>query len=98
RRWDTWKRLRKLTLGGRGLHSLSGLEAFEPLEELLLLNTPTDDLSPLRDLPRLTEVTLVLPARGVDFASLAAVPTLRLLEIDTCEIPLPELETLARAP
>ena len=82
RRWNTWKRLRHLTLSGRGVKSLDGLQSIEQLEHLTLLNLSMQDLSPLRELSHLTELTLRMPAKGVDLASVAALPHLRSLEID----------------
>ena len=100
RRWNTWSRLRSFTLSGRGVKSLAGLERMEQLEELTLLNLKTDDLSPLRELPHLTKLTLRLPARGVDMESLASVRGLRSLEIDDASdgemMRVPSVKALAR--
>jgi len=82
RRWNTWKRLRRFTLSGRGVKSLSGLENLESLEALTLLNTRTDELKPLRELQQLASLTLRMPAAGLDLESIAQVPMLRSLEID----------------
>ena len=60
--WNTWKRLRSFTLSGREVKSLAGLESFEQLEQLTLVNLRMQDLSPLRELPRLTALTLRMPA------------------------------------
>src|SRR5258706_3374055 len=81
-RWKSWKRLRVLTLSGRGVKSLRGLENLESLESLILLNTRTNDLKPLRELPRLNSLTLRMPAAGVDLESIARIPQLRFLDID----------------
>ncbi len=86
KRWNTWQRLRALCLGGRGLKSLSGIENCRQLESLLLLNLRTGDLSPLCDLPGLTDVTFRMPDRSLDLASLARVKTLRRLEIDEAPV------------
>lgn len=82
RRWNTWKRLRRFTLSGRGVQSLSGLEKLESLEVLTLLNTRTTELKPLRELPRLASLTLRMPAAGLDLESIARIPRLRSLTID----------------
>jgi hypothetical protein len=103
RRWNTWKRLRSFTLSGRGVKSLAGLENLEQLEQLTLLNLRTQDLSPLRELSRLTALTLRMPAGGVDLASVAALPRLRSLVVDDASITdsevlrVPTLKVLAKA-
>jgi hypothetical protein len=103
RRWNIWKRLRRFTLSGRGVKSLAGLESFEHLEQLTLLNLRMEDLTPLRDLSRLTELTLRMPAGEVDVASVAALPQLRSLVIDDAALTdseslrLPTLKRLATA-
>jgi hypothetical protein len=101
RRWNTWQRLRILRLGGRGVKSLAGLESCGRLEQLTLLNLPMNDLSPLRDLPHLEALTLRM-ADEVDLASVAAVPALRSLVIDSSVsdgrlVRLPTVRTLAQA-
>jgi hypothetical protein len=104
KRWNTWDRLRSLCLGGRGLKSLSGIEACQQLESLVLLNVRTGDLSPLCDLPRLGEITFRMPDRLLDLVSLTRVPALRRLEIDETPVAdsdivrLPTLTPLSRAP
>jgi hypothetical protein len=103
RRWNTWKRLRCFTLAGRGVKSLEGLQTFEQLEELTLLNLRMQDLTPLRELSRLTKLTLRMPGGRVDLASVAALPRLRFLVIDEAAITdsevlrLPTLKPLAAA-
>ena len=101
RRWNTWTRLRRFTLSGRGVGSLAGLEAFEQLEELTLLNLRMDDLSPLRELPRLTTLTLRMVPGGVDLESVAALPALRALVIEghaaADVLDLPTMRPLAKA-
>ena len=102
RRWNTWSRLKSFTLSGRGVKSLEGLERFEQLEDLTLLNLRTDDLSPLRELQSLTKLTLRLPAHGVDMESVAALRGLRSLEIDDasdCAMTrVPSVKPLGRLP
>ncbi|HEV2689465.1 MAG TPA: hypothetical protein VGV35_12965, partial [Bryobacteraceae bacterium] len=104
KRWNTWNRLRTVCLGGRGLKSLAGIEAWQQLESLVLLNFRTGDLAPLGDLMRLAEITFRMPDRSLDLAALARVPALRRLEIDETPITendivrLPSLKPLARAP
>lgn len=103
RRWNTWNRLRRFTLAGRGVKSLAGLESFQQLEQLTLLNQRVEDLTPLRELSHLTALTLRMPAGGVDLASVAALPQLRSLVIDDAAITdieslrLPTLKPLAKA-
>jgi hypothetical protein len=103
RRWNTWNRLRIFILAGRGVKSLAGFETFQQLEQLTLLNLRMDDLSPLRELPRLSALTLRMPARGVDLTSVAAVPQLKSLVIDDAAITdgevmrVPTLKPLAKA-
>ena len=103
RRWDTWKRLRSLTLSGRGVKSLAGLESIEQLKQLTLLNLHMRDLSPLRELSHLTDLTLRMPAKEVDVASVAALPQLRFLEVDDVantdseNLHLPTVNPLAKA-
>jgi hypothetical protein len=100
RRWNTWTRLRNFTLSGRGVGSLAGLETFEQLEELTLLNLRMEDLSPLRELPRLSTLTLRMAPGGVDLESVAALPALRALVIDGAAgdvLDLPTLRPLAKA-
>lgn len=82
KRWNSWKRLRVLTLSGRGVKSLGGLESLENVETLTLLNTRTDELKPLRELPRLASLMVRMPAAGLDLESIAQVPELRSLVID----------------
>lgn len=82
RRWNTWSRLRKLTLSGRGVKSLAGLEALQNLEELTLLNLNMSDLSSLRDMPRLKSLQLRM-ADTVDLGSVASIPGLRSFVIDS---------------
>ncbi len=103
RRWNTWNRLRRFTLAGRGVKSLAGLESFQQLEELTLLNLRMEDLMPLWELSRLAALTLRMPAGGVDLASVAAIPQLRSLVIDDAAITdseslrIPTLKPLAKA-
>jgi len=103
RRWNTWSRLRTFTLSGRGVKSLAGLEHFERLEELILLNLRMDDLSTLRGLPRLHTLTCRMPAGAVDLESIATLPELRTLVIDDAAMTdsemlrLPTLKPLAKA-
>jgi hypothetical protein len=103
RRWDTWKRLRSFTLSGRGVKSLAGLENFEQLEQLTLLNLRMQDLSPLRELSRVTALTMRMPAGGVDLASVAAMPRLQSLVIDDAAVTdsevlrVPTLKAMAKA-
>jgi len=82
KRWNFWQRLRVFTISGRGVKSLSGLENLAGVEMLTLLNTRTNALTPLRELPRLASLTLRMPAAGLDLESIAQVPGLRFLEID----------------
>jgi hypothetical protein len=82
KRWKSWQRLRQLTISGRGVKSLSGLENLTSVETLTLLNTRTNELKPLRELPRLASLTLRMPAAGLDLESIAHIPGLRSLEID----------------
>jgi len=82
RRWNTWSRLRNLTLSGRGVKSLAGLEASQNLEELTLLNLDMSDLSSLREMLRLKSLELRM-ADSVDLDSVASIPGLRSFVIDS---------------
>jgi hypothetical protein len=103
RRWNTWKRLRRFTLSGRGVKSLAGLEQLEQLDQLTLLNIGAQDLSPLRELSALTGLTLRMPAGGMDLPPVAVLPRLRSLVIDDAAITdgevlrIPTLKPLAHA-
>jgi hypothetical protein len=104
KRWNTWQRLRTALLGGRGLKSLAGIEACQQLQSLFLGNFRTGDLSPLRELPDLTDLTLGVPDRVVDLISVVRVRALRRLEIDGAAVTdievvnLPTLKPLSAAP
>jgi Leucine-rich repeat (LRR) protein len=82
RRWNTWKRLRHLVLTGSGLKSLAGIEAMERLETLTLIMITAQDLSPIRELPNLREVTFRYVRGCRDLSGLAGLPELRRLTID----------------
>ena len=103
RRWNTWQRLRSLTLSGQGVKSLAGLESIEHLEQLTLLNLRMENLSPVRELSRLRELTLRMPAAGLDLASVSAIPRLRSLVIDDAAVTdhealyVPSLKALGKA-
>ena len=101
RRWNTWKQLRKMTLSGRGVKSLAGLQASENLESLTLLNLNMSDLSYLRELPRLKSLELRMADR-VDLESAASIPGLRSFVIDSSRrdgafVQLTNLQPLRRA-
>jgi hypothetical protein len=101
RRWNTWPRLRKLTLAGRGVKSLAGLESSQTLDQLTLLNLRMNDLTPLRELPRLTALELRM-ADAVDLESVASLGRLRSFAIDSSlrheePVRLKSLRPLARA-
>jgi hypothetical protein len=82
KRWNTWRELEELSLSGRGLKSLAGLEASSRLQYLRLGNMEMSDLSPLADLPSLSHLALILPKSGVDAAALARIRSLRRIVID----------------
>jgi hypothetical protein len=82
RRWNTWKRLRKLVLSGSGLKSLAGIEAMERLESLTLIMVAAEDLSPLGGLLNLQEITFRYVRGCRDLGGLAALPQLRRLTMD----------------
>ena len=82
RRWNTWSHLRTLTLAGRGVKSLSGLESCQSLDQLALVNLRMNDLTPLRELPRLTALKLRM-ADTVDLESVASLGELRTFMIDS---------------
>jgi hypothetical protein len=102
RRWNTWEKLRILTLSGRGVKSLAGLEKCERLEELTLLNLNMTDLAPLRQLQNLKTLALRMVAGELDLSAVAAMPALRTLVIDDAAdadlLHLPAIKILARAP
>ena len=83
------------------MKSLAGLKSCQRLEQLTLLNLTMNDLVPLRELPRLKTLTLRMVAKGVDLASVAAVPKLCSLVIDDVAdgeiLQLPTVKPLARA-
>jgi hypothetical protein len=81
RRYRTWTRLRRLSLCGKGLKSLDGLEAFEGLESLHLQWLSVTSLAPLRGLSRLSELTLCFVLGCHDLGPLAGLNALRRLEI-----------------
>jgi hypothetical protein len=82
RKFSRWERLRDLSLGGRGLASLAGIEQLQGLQELLLLNVRMGDLSLLTSLPALRKLTLRMVPNDVDLRSVARIPGLRHLVID----------------
>ena len=100
RRWNTWSHLKILTLAGRGVKSLAGLEFCQNLEQLALVNLRMNDLTPLRELPRLAALKLRM-ADTVDLESVASLGKLRTFMIDSSlrdePIRLQSLKPLARA-
>jgi len=100
RRWNSWSQLRTLTLSGRGVKSLVGLETCQNLEELVLLNLKMNDLTPLRELPQLAALQLRM-ADTVDLESVASLGKLRTFTIDSSlrdePVRLQSLKPLARA-
>ncbi len=101
RRWNAWPGLRRLTLSGRGVKSLAGLEASQNLEELTLLNLDMSDLSSLRELRHLKSLQLRM-TDSVDLDSVAAIPGLRTFVIDSSRrdgafVRLPGLHPLRRS-
>jgi hypothetical protein len=100
RRWNTWSQLRTLTLSGRGVKSLVGLETCQNLEELVLLNLKMNHLACLGELPRLKALTLRM-ADAVDLESIASLGKLRTFIIDSSlrdePVRLQSLKPLARA-
>jgi hypothetical protein len=102
RRWNTWRRLRILTLAGRGVKSLSGLENCQQLEELTLINLSMADLSSLRELGTLRKLTLRMADPEIDLASIGAIAELKSFTIDSsardeAPVHLPTLKPLASA-
>ncbi|MGI8959536.1 MAG: hypothetical protein ACR2IV_07225 [Bryobacteraceae bacterium] len=81
-RWNTWKRLRHLALTGAGLRSLAGIGAMERLESLMLIMVGAGDLSPIRGLLNLREVTFRYVRGCRDLGGLAGLPELKRLNID----------------
>lgn len=100
RSWNTWSQLRTLTLSGRGVKSIEGLQACQSLEQLTLLNLKMHDLSPLRELPRLTVLKLRM-ADTVDLDSVASIRSLRTFIVDSSlhddPVRLQSLKPLSRA-
>ncbi len=81
-RWNTWSELRKLTLAGRGLKSLAGLEKCTALQELSLINMRMSDLGPLKEVRPLRSLQLRM-ADAVDLHSVGAIAGLRNFTIDS---------------
>jgi hypothetical protein len=82
KRWNTWRELEELSLTGRGLKSLAGLEACSRLQYLTLCNMQMSNLGPLTELPCLSHLTLRLPKSDIDPGSISRARSLRRLVID----------------
>jgi hypothetical protein len=101
RRWNTWGRLRKLILAGRGIKSLDGLEASQTIQHLTLINMRTADLAPVGALGNVEELTLRMADEAVDLDSIARIPRLRTFVIDSSArdsrpVRLPSVRALSR--
>ena len=81
RAFRAWTRLKSLVLTGAGVRGLDGMEAFAGLERLKLIALKVDDLSPLANLSRLTELELSGLERLKDLGPLAGLTSLRQLVI-----------------
>jgi hypothetical protein len=82
RAFRSWRGVRSLTIFGRRLKQLTGIEHLEALEELYLYNTAVEDLSPLGALPKLRRLRLDMPRNVVDFAPLGRLVGLETLIVD----------------
>jgi hypothetical protein len=82
RTFRTWRRLRSLTVFGRRLKSLAGIEQLESLEDVFLYNTAVTDLAPLVASSRLRRLRLDMPSRVVDFAAIGQLEHLESLVVD----------------
>lgn len=80
----TWTRLRDLALAaGAGLRSLEGMDGFSALERLRLVLVRDHDLSPIRRLPRLADVSITMFGQQLALDAFATLPSLRSLAIES---------------
>jgi Leucine-rich repeat (LRR) protein len=82
RAFREWRRLRSLTIFGRRLKSIAGIEQFEALEDLFLYNTAVADLAPLAASASLRRLRLDMPTKVADFAPIARLERLESLIVN----------------
>lgn len=90
--------LRSLTIFGRRIRSLDGIEGLSALEDLFLYNPGIEDLAPLINLPRLRRLRLDLPTRVADFSPIGRLSNLEELIIHMKggqSVAMPRLRDLA---
>ena len=94
-----WQRLRSLTIIGRKLKSLAGIERLSGLEDLYLYNPGVTDLTPLEAVTGLRRLRLDMPTKVGDFAPIGRLERLESLIIDfkgSDAAVLPRLSDLAQ--
>jgi hypothetical protein len=82
RGFRSWRKLRTLTVFGRKLRSLAGIEHFEGLEDLFLYNTAVADLEPLAATAGLRRLRLDMPTKVTDFAPIGRLERLESLIVN----------------
>jgi hypothetical protein len=93
------RKLRSLTIFGRRLKSLGGIEELAALEDLFLYNTAVADLSPLAGLRGMRRLRLDMPTKVADFSPIGRLEGLESLIINfkgAAKAALPRLADLAR--
>lgn len=92
------RRLRSLTIFGRRLKSIAGIEQLDALEDLFLYNPGVADLTPLAAPQGLRRLRLDMPAKVVDFAPIGQLEHLRSLIVNfkgSASISVPRMADLA---
>jgi hypothetical protein len=82
RSFREWRRVRSLTIFGRRLKSIAGIERFEALEDLFLYNTAVADLAPLAVTAGLRRLRLDMPTKVADFAPIGRLERLESLIVN----------------
>jgi hypothetical protein len=82
RAFRNWNGLRSLTIFGRRLKSLAGIEGLEALEDLFLYNTSVVDLAPLAAVHGLRRLRLDMPTKVADFAPIGQLEHLESLIVN----------------
>lgn len=93
------RRLLSLTIFGRRLKSLGGIEELAALEDLYLYNTGVADLSPLAGLRGMRRLRLDMPTKVADFSPIGELEHLEALIINfkgAAKAALPRMADLSR--